>query len=49
VFPIDLERLSVSIQKWRITVQAKAAAISQPQAVCGTVEDGKERERRHGL
>jgi hypothetical protein len=37
-----------SIQKWWVSVQAKAAAISQPQAKWGYAEDCEERERRHG-
>jgi hypothetical protein len=38
----------VSIQKWWISVQAKAAAISQPQVQSIYAEDCEERERRHG-
>jgi hypothetical protein len=37
----------VSIQKWWISAQAKAAAISQPQAQSVYAEDCEERERRH--
>jgi hypothetical protein len=39
---------NVSIQKWGISVQAKAAAISQPQAQQRCDEDCEERERRPG-
>jgi hypothetical protein len=38
----------MSIQKWYISVQAKTAAISQPQAQSVYVEECEERERRHG-
>jgi hypothetical protein len=38
----------VSIQKWWISAQAKAAAISQPQAQSVCAEECEERERRHG-
>ncbi len=37
------------IRKWRIAAQAKATAMSQPQAVCDPAADCDERERRHGL
>jgi hypothetical protein len=39
----------VPVQKWLISAPAKAAAILQPQAQLGCIEDGKERWCRRSL